>query len=141
MSVRLAVDTDASRLESDMSFLRLFSTLALLGAMLLVGACGNGSELRAEAGADLSIRVGESPTFDGCGSDGQIQNYRWVIIEAPDLMAGDAEKVIREIESSCSFTLDATMEIQEVGTWVVELTVSDSDGNTSDDTVSLEVVQ
>ena len=139
MSVRLAVDTDASRLESDMSFLRLFSTLALLGAMLLVGACGNGSELRADAGADLSIRVGESPTFDGCGSDGQIQNYRWVIIEAPDLMAGDADKVIREIESSCSFTLDATMEIQEIGTWIVELTVSDSDGNTSADTVRLEV--
>lgn len=139
MSVRLAVDTDASRLESDMSFLRLFSTLALLGAMLLVGACGNGSELRADAGADLSIRVGESPTFDGCGSDGQIQNYRWVIIEAPDLMAGDAEKVIREIESSCTFTLDATMEIQEIGTWIVELTVSDSDGNTSADTVRLEV--
>ena len=117
----------------------LFGTLALLGVMLLVGACGNGSELRADAGADLSIRVGESPTFDGCGSDGQIQNYRWVIIEAPDLMAGDADKVIREIESSCSFTLDATMEIQEIGTWIVELTVSDSGGNTSADTVRLEV--
>ena len=123
-----------------MSFLRLFSTLALLGVMLLVSACGNGSDLRADAGADLSIRVGESPTFDGCGSDGQIQNYKWVIIEAPDLMAGDADKVIREIESSCSFTLDASMEIQEIGTWVVELTVSDSDGNTSADTVRLEVV-
>ena len=122
-----------------MSLLRLFGTLAVLSVILLAGACGNGSELKADAGADLSITVGDSPTFDGCGSNGQIQNYRWVIIEAPDLMPGDAGKVIREIESSCSFSLDATMEIQEVGIWVVELTVSDDDGNTSDDTVTMEI--
>ena len=122
-----------------MSLLRLFGTSAVLSVMLLAGACGGGNELRADAGADLAIVVGDSPTFDGCGSSGQIQNYQWVIIEAPDLMEGDAGKPIREIESSCSFTLDATMDIQEVGTWVVELTVSDSDGNTSADTVTVEV--
>ena len=109
--------------------------------MLLIGACADSDEaLNANAGDDFSIVVGQSPTFDGCRSGGDVANYQWVIIEAPDLMDGDSGKVIREIEASCSFTLEAAMEIQEVGTWVLELTVNDAAGNTSVDTVSVEVV-
>ena len=54
-------------------------------------------------------------------------------------MEGDAGKVIRDIELSCSFTLEAAMEVQEIGTWVVELTVSDAAGATSTDSVDIEV--
>ncbi len=116
-----------------------FGMSAVLAVMLVVGGCGDSDGPQADAGADISIKVGESPTFDGCGSGGSIDNYRWVILEAPDIMEGDAGKVIREIEPSCSFTLEAAMEAQEVGTWLVELTVSGPDGATSVDTVTVDV--
>ncbi len=112
-----------------------------LALVLAAAACGDGDDLRADAGSDIAIQVGESPTFDACGSGGDIENYRWEIVEAPDIMEGDAGKVIREVEANCSFTLEAAMEAQEVGTWVVELTVSDADGNTSVDTVEVDVTE
>ena len=87
----------------------------------------------------LEHAVGESPTFDGCRSNGDIVNYQWMIAEAPGAMEGDAGKLIREFDSDCSFTLEAAMIAQETGSWVIELTVSDSDGNTSDDTVAIDV--
>lgn len=118
--------------------LRITSAI-VVGLVLVAGACGNGSDLRADAGADFSIGVGQSPTFDGCGSQGQIQNYKWAITDAPDFMTGDSAKVIREIESACSFTLVAAMDLQEVGTWTVELIVTDAASGTSSDTVSVEV--
>ena len=118
---------------------RMCRMRAIVSMLALVAACSNGGELQADAGADFSIKVGESPTFDGCDSQGEIQNYGWVIVEAPDVMAGDTGKVIREIDPSCSFTLGAAMEIQEVGQWVVELTVSDESGNVSNDTVTVDI--
>lgn len=118
--------------------LRIVSAI-VVGLVLVAGACGNGSDLRADAGADFSIGVGQSPTFDGCGSQGQIQNYKWAITDAPDFMASNSGKMIREIDSACSFTLVAAMDLQEVGTWTVELIVTDAASGTSSDTVSVEV--
>ncbi len=111
---------------------------ALLALLLVAGACGDSNDLKADAGEDFSISVGESPQFDGCGSDGDIQNYRWVIVAAPDIMDGDAGKVIRETEPDCAFTLEAAMEVQEVGSWTVELTVTDGT-DSSVDSVTVEV--
>ena len=107
--------------------------------LLLFAACGGDGDLQANAGEDFSVTVGESPTFDGCASDGDITNFQWVIVEASSGMPGDVDKPIREVDSECSFTLEAAMIADEVGNWVVELTVSDADGNTSADTVSVEV--
>ena len=112
--------------------------LAIGLLLALVGACSSGG-LNADAGTDFAINVGDTPTFDGCDSTGEIQNYAWVIIEAPDVMAGDQSKIIRETDPVCSFTLDAAMVSQEVGDWVVELTITDDAGNTDSDTVRVEV--
>lgn len=112
---------------------------ALVSVLLVVGACGSGSSLKADAGPDSSVAVGDSPTFDGCASEGDIQNYQWRIIEAPDLMEGDSGKLIRETGQGCSFALDAAMGPQEVGTWIVELTVIDAESETSTDTVRVEI--
>lgn len=119
---------------------RMFGMAVVLVVILVAAGCGDSDDgLRADAGADFAITVGGSPTFDGCGSEGSIDNYRWVIIEAPDIMEGDDGKVIREVEPSCSFTLEAAMEAEEAGTWVVELTVTDDGGATSVDTVRVDV--
>ena len=112
---------------------------AMFAAVALVAVGCGGGGLSANAGADFSISVGESPAFDGCRSEGDIDNYQWTIVKAPSIMEGDAGKVIRDIELSCSFTLEAAMEVQEIGTWVVELTVSDAAGATSTDSVDIEV--
>ena len=116
----------------------LFAGLLLL-LLVALAACGGDDELKADAGSDVSVVVAESPTFDGCGSNGNISNYQWMIIEAPTDMQKDVGKLIREFETECSFTLEAAMLAEEAGSWVVELTVSDADGATSADTVGVQV--
>ncbi len=111
----------------------------LAGGLVLAAACGGDDDLAADAGDDFAVVVGESPTFDGCGSSGDIVNYQWVIRGTPSDMSDDVDKPLREIDDQCSFTLDAAMLIDEVGVWTIELTVSDAEGNTSSDTVTVEV--
>lgn len=122
---------------------RRYFSLAMLSllCMALLAACQAGSPIQADAGDDFSIQVGDSPTFDGCGSTGEIVNYRWKILEAPATMPEDAGKVIRSVEPNCSFTLDASMVVDEMGGWVIELQVRDAEGNTSTDTVTVQVLE
>ncbi len=102
---------------------------------------GAGGGLKADAGADFSAAVGQSPKFDGCASTGAIVNYKWTIVTAPSGMAKDAGKVIREIDPNCSFTLEAEMGLEEMGGWVIQLEVRDANGNTATDTVNVTVTE
>jgi hypothetical protein len=108
---------------------------------MLSGAagCGDDTTLRADAGDDFSVPVGGSPAFDACGSSANVVSYTWTIVEAPPSMAQDTGKVIKAAAPECSFTLEAAMLADEAGRWVIELTATDADGNTSTDTVSVEV--
>lgn len=117
-------------------FVTIGLTLLTLGMLV---ACQSSPPLQANAGADFNVKMGESPTFDGCASTGEIVNYRWTIPSAPDKMPGDAGKVIRETDPNCSFTLGAEMGVDEVGEWVIELEVRDAEGNTNTNTVQVEV--
>lgn len=107
----------------------------------LIACQGSSEPLQAEAGQDFTINVGEQPTFDGCASTGDMINYEWTIVSAPEQMADDAGKVIRETDPTCSFTLGAAMGVDEVGEWVIELEVRDEAGNASTDTVTVTVEQ
>ena len=117
-------------------FLVVCTTVILASTLV---ACQREEPPSADAGADFSLKVGEQPTFDGCASAGDIVNYKWTIITCPEACAADEGKVIRETDPNCSFTLEATMVIEEVGLWTIELEVSDSEGNTSRDSVRVEV--
>ena len=99
------------------------------------------AELKADAGADLTVNVGDSPEFSGCASTGAIANYQWTIVKAPENMPEYNDKVIREVDADCSYTLEASMIADEVGMWEIELEVTDGDGNSSSDTVAIEVVE
>ncbi|MDX1523632.1 MAG: hypothetical protein R3264_18535 [Anaerolineae bacterium] len=112
--------------------------LVVLG-VIIFGACQSSEPLQANAGANFTVPMGAEPSFDGCASTGPIANYKWTILTAPGTMPDDAGKIIREVDANCSFTLDAAMGVDEVGEWVIELEVSDSRGNTSADTVQVEV--
>ena len=78
------------------------------------------------------MAVGEAPVFDGCGSEGESLSYAWTIVEAPSDMSDDVGKVIRESQTECSFTLESNMVVADMGTWVVELTVTDGVNSSSD---------
>lgn len=118
---------------------RVWILFSILIAFLLLTGCGGDGSLSADAGDDFAIQVGESPTFDGCESTGDIENYQWTIVEAPTSMAEDSGKVIRELDTNCSFTLDAAMGVDEVGNWMIELEVRDAAGQTATDRVTVTV--
>lgn len=121
--------------------MRKFRILVLTVLALIFVGCGGGGDeaLTADAGEDFSTQVGASPTFDGCASTGTIENYKWTIVEAPQAMADDSGKIIREIDANCSFALEAAMGLKEMGTWIIELEVSDSEGQISTDRVTVTV--
>lgn len=121
--------------------LRLFIKFGfvLFIAGLFTACQGGGEPLQANAGQDFSVPMGQAPVFDGCQSTGDIVNYKWTIVSPPETMPGDAGKVLREVDPNCSFDLAAQMEVEEVGEWVIELEVRDEAGNTSTDTVTVEV--
>ncbi|MEM7092574.1 MAG: hypothetical protein AAF567_06200 [Actinomycetota bacterium] len=114
--------------------------IALVGVFaLILAACSSSGELTADAGPDSSVAVGESPSFDACASEGDIENYAWTIIDPAPAMPEDAGKVIRSAEASCSFRLDAEMGLDEIGEWVIELTVMGNEGAVATDRVTVTV--
>lgn len=115
--------------------------ILMVTAVFLVACSGDADPLTANAGDDFSVKMGEQPRFDGCASTGNIVNYKWTIVSAPDEMSEDAGKEIREIEPNCAFTLDAQMGVDEVGTWEIQLEIEDEAGNTAVDTVNVTVTE
>jgi len=111
----------------------------VLSMALIAVGCGDDDGLRADAGPDTTVLVGEVAIFDGCQSTGDIANYQWRIQETPSGVADDVGKVLRETDSGCSFTLETAMVVDEVGTWTIELEVADSSGATSTDSVEIDV--
>jgi len=118
---------------------RTRATTVLIAIAVIAAGCGGGDSLRADAGSDFSITVGQSPQFDGCGSEGNIVNYQWTIRDTPSDMADDIDKSLREVAGDCSFDLETSMVVDEIGEWTIELEVSDGDGNSSRDTVIVDV--
>ena len=112
----------------------------ILAAGFALAACGGEASLSADAGLDFSVAVGEMPVFDGCGSEGNITNFEWIIVEAPETAPADSPKEIREFEENCEFTLEAAMILEDVGLWTIELTVTDGTAEQTDQ-VMVEVTE
>lgn len=113
----------------------------LCAGALTFAACGGDATLKADAGSDFVVDVGQSPEFDGCGSTGDIESYSWQIVEAPEDMTDDVGKFLRETIDECSFVLESSMEVADDGVWVIELTVRDGAGETSTDQITATVDQ
>lgn len=123
-----------------MKSLRNFLLGFWLILVLLAGCQGGGEVLQADAGEDLTVRLGEKPQFDGCASTGKIASYTWTIIKAGEKMPEDEGKVLKEAGDDCAFSIEAPMGEDELGFWVVELSVDDAAGNVSTDQVRVDVV-
>lgn len=102
-------------------------------ALPLVG-CGSDEEVTADAGDDFTVALGEAPVFDGCGSTGDSLRYTWTIVEAPPDMVDDTGKILRQSVDDCAFTLESEMVVADLGTWVIELAVTDGDTTATDQT-------
>lgn len=105
------------------------------------GGCGSDTALTADAGDDFSVSVGTAPEFDGCGSEGEIVDYRWTILGAPESMAADVGKELRASMDECSFVLESSMVTQDQGSWDIELSVEGADGESSTDQVTVTVTE
>ncbi len=93
-------------------------------SVALLAACGSGPS--ADAGDDFTVTLGEAPVFDGCGSGGDGLSYTWTIVGAPTDMGDDVGKVLRQSIGDCSFTLESSMIVDDLGEWTIELLVTDS---------------
>ena len=119
---------------------RTFQLVILAALMLgLIVACSSAETVTANAGTDFSVMEGEAPTFDGCESDGPIASYEWRIVEAPAGRETTEGNVIHT-DTACSFALVAEMVVDDMGDWVIELSVLDGDGNNAVDTVTVSVI-
>ncbi len=106
-------------------------TIGAVVALAGLAGCGDAG-LSADAGEDFTVPMGDAPEFDGCGSGGDGLTYTWTIVEAPESMADDVGKVLRESITDCAFTLESDMEVADVGTWVIELTTTDGTDTATD---------
>lgn len=124
--------------------MRWVTVIVVVAAVFLAACDGAGTTSEAptaNAGEDFAVEIGEQPRFDACASSGDIVNYKWTILSAPEAMEEDNGKVIRETEPECAFTLEAQMGLDEVGTWQIQLEVSDAAGNVDTDTVTVTVTE
>ena len=111
-------------------------TALLIAAGIALAACGGDSgSLVADAGDDFTVAVGEVPTFDGCGSEGEFTNYEWTIIEAPDSQPDADGKPLRTLMADCSFELENAMIIDDVGEWTIELAAISGETEATDQVV------
>ncbi len=99
----------------------------------------------ANAGPDLTARVAEMMSFDGSQSvdldGGQIVYYRWYVIRTPEGREDEVGRVLREGEDAAIWTSDQPMAEEDVGQWIIELKVTDDEGQQATDDMMLTVIR
>jgi len=98
----------------------------------------------ANAGPDVRVRLGERATFDGSASvdldGGAIVYYRWYVMGTPEGREAEVGGVLREGEDAAVWTSDKPMTEEDLGQWVIELKVTDDEGQSATDDMTLTVI-
>lgn len=110
----------------------------LILALVLTGcALATKAPPVANAGPDVAVRVGERVAFDGSESvdldGGTIVYYRWYVMGTPEGREDEVGCVLREGEHAAIWTSDQPMTEENVGRWVIELKVTDDEGQSATD--------
>lgn len=122
--------------------LPLLTVLALLvtGCALITKA-----PPRANAGPDLTVRIGEKVSYDGSQSvdlnGGRIVYYKWYIMGAPEGREDQIGVVLREGEDAATWTTPEPVGEKDLGQWVIELKVTDEEGQSATDDLTLTVIR
>jgi hypothetical protein len=97
----------------------------------------------AYAGPDVTVRVGEKVTLDASQSadldGGPIVYYQWKITVAPKGRDDQIGRVIQEGADAMIWTTPQAAEEQDVGEWVIEVKVTDDEGQSATDDITLTV--
>jgi hypothetical protein len=123
------------------------STLALLiGLTLALMGCGIVTRAPpvANAGPDAVVRIGGTVSLDGSSSvdldGGRIVYYHWRVTHTPERREGEVDRVLREGEDAAVWTTHWIASEEDVGEWVIELTVTDDEGQSATDDMILTIV-
>jgi hypothetical protein len=98
----------------------------------------------ANAGPDVSARVGQTVSFDGTQSvnldGGQIVYYQWKVTAAPEGREAEIGRVLRKGEDAAVWTTESALSNEDVGEWVIELKVTDDEGQSATDDLVMTVL-
>jgi hypothetical protein len=98
----------------------------------------------ANAGPDMTARVGERVSYDGSQSvdldGGEIVYYQWKVTAAPEGREEETGRVLREGEDAAVWTTESALANEDVGEWVIELRVTDDEGQSATDEMMLTVI-
>ncbi len=98
----------------------------------------------ANAGPDITVRVGQTASFDGSSSvdldGGKIVYYHWSIRAAPEERQDEVGRVLQEGEGAAVCTADLAMNEVNLGQWTIELRVTDDEGQSATDEMMLTVI-
>jgi hypothetical protein len=99
---------------------------------------------RAYAGPDIFASVGETVSFDGSESvdldGGQIVFYQWKVTAAPEGREAEVGRVLREGHDAAVWTMESALTSEDVGEWVIELLVTDDEGQSATDDLLMTVL-
>ena len=124
---------------------RIPSFLILLAALLSGCALATKAPPVANAGPDVTVRIGERASYDGSGSldldGGQVVYYHWRIAGAPEGREDEIGKVLREGATAAIWTSDTAATQEDLGEWLIELKVTDDEGQSATDDMTVTVVR
>jgi len=119
--------------------------LMLLAAILTGCALITKAPPIANAGPDVTVRIGERVSYDGSQSvdldGGKIVYYKWYVTAAPEGREDQVGQVLREGPEAATWTSDRPVGEQDPGEWMIELRVTDDEGQSATDDMTLEVIR
>jgi len=124
---------------------RLLSCLVATVVLTLTGcALATKAPPVADAGPDVTARVGVTVSFDGSSSvdldGGKIVYYHWSIRAAPEGLQDEVGRVLAEGQDAAVCTTDLALNEDNLGQWTIELTVTDDEGQSATDEMVLTVI-
>jgi len=118
---------------------------AIFGGAALTGcALATKAPPRANAGPDVMVHVGEVFSCDGSSSvdldGGKIVYYHWRITATPEGRDEEVGRVLLKGEDAVSCPTDLLLSSEDAGQWIIELKVTDDEGQSATDDMMLTVI-
>jgi len=127
------------------NFASITTFTILVGVALTGCALATKAPPRADAGPDVTVHIGETVSYDGSSSvdldGGKIVYYRWIVASAPEGREEKIGRLLHEAEDAAVWSSDIPLAEQDVGEWVIELKVTDDEGQSATDDLTLTVVR
>jgi hypothetical protein len=122
----------------------IIALLISLGLILTGCALATKAPPVANAGPDIFAHVGETVSCDGSFSvdldGGNIVYYRWSIAAAPEGREDQVGSILAEAADAMICTMDLPLRDENLGEWIIELEVTDDEGQSGTDDLKLSVV-